>query len=58
MPVAAIRDDEELTVALMAIDEMWLSVPGTPESDQLETLVARVEAFEDKHYPISKLDCM
>lgn len=58
MGVVVIRDDDDLTAALKAIDKIWLAMPGSPESDRLEVLVARVEAFEDKHYPISKLDCV
>ena len=35
------------------IEALWGAIPKTPEGDKLEILMALVEAYENKHYPIS-----
>lgn len=50
--VESIRTEEEYDAALARIYELFHAAPGTPESDELESLVDLVEQYEDKHYPI------
>ena len=38
--------------ALKTIERLWGSAGPSPEGDLLEVLVALVEAYERKHYPI------
>ena len=50
--VRFIRTEEDYEAALARIHEIFHAAPGTPESDELESLVDLVEEYEDKHYPI------
>lgn len=47
-----ILTDEEYRRALERLYELFDSVPGTPEGDELMALADLVEAYEDIHYPI------
>jgi hypothetical protein len=48
MDVLPIRTDEDHRTALAAIDACW----GAPEGDTLDVLVALVEIYEAKRWPI------
>ena len=50
--VEPIHTEEDYEAALARIYELFHSAPGTPESDELESLVDLVEEYEDEHYPI------
>ena len=50
--IEPIRTEEEYDAALARIYELFHAAPGTPESDELESLVDLVEQYEDEHYPI------
>jgi antitoxin component HigA of HigAB toxin-antitoxin module len=52
MGVAVIRNDDDLTAALRAIDALWQAEPGSAESDRLTALVDEVVAYEDAIYSI------
>ena len=47
-----IQTDEEYRRALERLYELFDSVPGTPDCDELMALADLVEAYEDIHYPI------
>ena len=47
-----ILTDEEYRRALERLYELFDSVPGTPDGDELMALADLVEAYEDIHYPI------
>lgn len=54
MVIETLQTETEYEAALEAIRRLWNSEPGTPEGERLDILIALVEAYEDKHYPIGK----
>ena len=50
------RSEADYETALKTIDRLWDAAQGSPEADQLDVLVTLVEAYEEKHYPISPPD--
>lgn len=48
----SIGNDASYDAAVARIAELMGCEPGTPESDELNTLVTRVDAWETEHYPI------
>ena len=52
MDIRPIRTDEEHRAALGEIDASWGAPEGTEEGDKLEVLVALVELYEAKRWPI------
>ena len=53
MDIRPIRTDEEHRAALAEIDANWGAPEGTDEGDKLEVLVALVELYEAKRWPIA-----
>ena len=56
MNIKPIRSEADYETALKTIDQLWDAAQGSPEADQLDVLVTLVEAYEEKHYPISPPD--
>ena len=56
MDIRPIRTDEEHRTALGEIDASWGAPEGTEEGDKLEVLVALVELYEAKRWPIAARD--
>lgn len=54
--IKPIRTEADYEAALAAIDNLMGAVPNAPESDELETLVTLVEAYEAKRWPIDAPD--
>lgn len=52
MDIKPIRTEEDYLAALAEIEANFDAEPGTPEGDNLDILVALVEAYEEKHHPI------
>jgi len=52
MDIRPIRTDEDHRAALAAIEACWGAPDGTEESDKLDVLVALVELYEAKRWPI------
>jgi len=52
MDIRPIRTDEEHRAALAEIDACWGAAEGTEEGDKLEVLVALVELYEAKRWPL------
>ena len=52
MDIAPIRTDEDHRAALAEIEACWGAPEGTQEGDKLEFLVALVELYEAKRWPI------
>ncbi len=50
-----IRNDDDLTNAFIRLESIFQADKGTPEADEMETLVTLIEAYEDKYYPIKNL---
>lgn len=51
-----LKTEKEYNEALKRIDELFDAEPETPESDELELLVALVELYEAEHFPIEAPD--
>ena len=47
-----IRTEQEYQAALTRIREIFHAEEGTPEGDELESLVDLVETYSEEHYPI------
>jgi len=51
--MSPIRTEEDYEAALARIAEIFHAEIGTPEGDELDSLVDMVELYEDKHYPMT-----
>src|SRR5688572_15005934 len=52
MNIRPIRTDKEHRAALAEIDKYWGAPQGTVEGDKLDVLLALVEVYEAKRWPI------
>ena len=52
MDIRPIRTDKDHRAALAAIEACWGAPEGTEEGDKLEVLLALVEIYEAKRWPI------
>jgi HTH-type transcriptional regulator/antitoxin HigA len=52
MEIRPIRTDEDHRAALAEIDGYWGAPEGTEEADKLDVLLALVEIYEEKRWPI------
>jgi len=52
MDIAPIRTDEDHRAALAEIEACWGAPEGTQQGDKLEILVALVELYEARRWPI------
>ncbi len=53
MNIKPIRNDEDLTQAFLALEKVFQVENGTPEADERDILLALIESYEAKHYPIA-----
>lgn len=56
MNIKPIRNEADNQKALNRVNQLWNSVPGTPEADELEILAILIEAFEEQFYKMETLD--
>jgi HTH-type transcriptional regulator/antitoxin HigA len=56
MNIKPIRCDEDLQAAFQRLEHIFQAAEGTPEADEMEILVTLIEAYENKHYPITPPD--
>lgn len=56
MNIKPIRNDEDLHEAFERLERIFQAEEGTPEADEMEILVTLIEAYENKHYPITPSD--
>ena len=56
MTIKPIRSEKDLRAAFKRLDVIFQAPAGTPEVDEMEVLVTLIEAYENKHYPISPPD--
>lgn len=54
MKIKPIRNDADHRAALREIDACWGAAPGTAKGDRLDVLVALVEGYEARRWPISE----
>lgn len=51
-----IKTEADYAATLARIEEIFKAKPGTPEGDELDLLVALVEMYEEKAYPVNLPD--
>ena len=56
MLVEDIKSDNEYRLALSEIERLMTAKSDSSEGERLDVLVARVDAWERKHCPLSKPD--
>ncbi|MBU2569802.1 MAG: transcriptional regulator [Gammaproteobacteria bacterium] len=56
MNIKPIRNDEDLHEAFERLELIFQAEEGSPEADEMEILVTLIEAYENKHYPITPPD--
>jgi HTH-type transcriptional regulator / antitoxin HigA len=56
MRIKPIRTEQDYNAGLRRIEALWGSAPETPSGDELDVLVALVEAYERDRYPVDLPD--
>lgn len=56
MNIKPIKNDDDLTSAVLRMRSLRGAQPNTPEGDEIEILAALVEAYEEKHHDIEAPD--
>jgi HTH-type transcriptional regulator/antitoxin HigA len=56
MNIKPIRNDDDLRAAFNRLEAIFQSTEGAPEADEMEVLVALIESYENKHYPVGPAD--
>jgi HTH-type transcriptional regulator / antitoxin HigA len=56
MNIKPIRNDRDLRAAFKRLGAIFQAPHGTPEYEEMEVLTTLIEAYEDKHYPVSPPD--
>lgn len=52
MNIKPIRNDADLINAFIRLESIFQADKGTSEAEEMEILVALIEAYEDEYYPI------
>ena len=52
MNIKPVRNEADLTAALVRLEELWGAPIDSPEGHELEVLASLIEKYEDKHYPM------
>ena len=53
MNIKPIRNDLDLREAFKRLEHVYQAQEGSAEADEMEILVTLIEAYENKHFPIS-----
>ncbi|MFZ0313596.1 MAG: hypothetical protein WAL85_12890 [Candidatus Korobacteraceae bacterium] len=53
MEVRPIRSEKDYDQALQRVEALWNSALGSPQGDELESLVTLIEIYEREHYPMT-----
>ncbi|RUQ38196.1 MAG: transcriptional regulator [Candidatus Competibacteraceae bacterium] len=56
MTIKPIRNDDDLRAAFCQLETVFQAEEGTPAADEREILVALIETYENRHYPIGPAD--
>ncbi|WP_047550324.1 helix-turn-helix domain-containing protein [Methylotenera sp. G11] len=56
MNIKPIRNDDDLREAFKRLESVYQAPEASAEADEMEVLVTLIEAYENKHYPISPAD--
>lgn len=53
MEIKPIKTEQDYRRALARIESLMDAHPDSPEEDELDVLATLVEAYEEKHFPIT-----
>lgn len=56
MNIKPIRSPEDLTAALLRMEQLWGAEIDSPEGDELEILALLIEKYEEQHLPMPPSD--
>ena len=56
MNIKPIRNDKDMREAFQRLELVHQAQEGTPEADEMQILMTLIEAYENKHFPISVAD--
>lgn len=56
MNIKPIRSPEDLTAALLRMEQLWGAEIDSPEGDELEILALLIEKYEEQHFPMPTSD--
>ena len=56
MDIRPSRGEADYERALHRVEELWDSLEGSAESDELDILTTMIEAYERQHYPVDLPD--
>lgn len=54
--IKPIRNDDDLRAAFQRLEAVFQAQEGTDKADEMEILATLIEAYENRHYPISAAD--
>lgn len=52
MNIEEIKNDDDLVAVFSPLESIYQAEAGSAEPDEMEALVALIECYENKHYPI------
>ena len=55
MEIKILKTEEDYDEALSKADEIFDTIPGSSEGDELELLLWIIKDYEDRHHPVSLL---
>ena len=50
MDISPVKTEADYEQALQRVEELWGAEPGSTQGDELDLLVALIEAYEREHY--------
>lgn len=56
MTIKPIRSEQDLQLACQRLEMVFQAEEGTAEADERDVLVALIEVYESRHYPIAPAD--
>ncbi|WP_447757957.1 helix-turn-helix domain-containing protein [Pseudomonas moraviensis] len=56
MNIRPIRSPEDLSAALLRMEQLWGAEIDSPEGDELEILALLIEKYEEQHFPMPPSD--
>jgi len=56
MDIRPIKTESDYEAALARLEAIWDPEPDTPEADEFELLATLIDAYEQRHFPISPPD--
>ena len=56
MTIKPIRNERDLRAAFKRLEVIFQAAAGTPQAEEMEVLATLIEAYENRHYPISPPD--